>query len=113
MKKRPTIRDVAALAGVSIATVSKYINAAQRFTPAVERKIRAAIRSIPDGVYPFEDWMDDDGVGGPPVALRVRITVAGDRIALDFGGTGPQVPGDVNVVYRRRDGRYGLIEPRI
>jgi len=60
-----------------------------------ERKIRAAIRGIPDGVYPFEDWMDDDGVGGPPVALRVRITVAGDRIALDFSGTGPQVPGDI------------------
>jgi hypothetical protein len=43
--------------------------------------------------------MDDDGVGGPPVPLRVRITVADDRIALDFTGTGPQVPGDVNVVY--------------
>jgi N-methylhydantoinase B len=64
-----------------------------------ERKIRAAIRAIPDGVYAFEDWMDDDGVGGPPVALRVRITVAGERIALDFTGTGGQVPGDVNVVY--------------
>ena len=64
-----------------------------------ERKIRAAIRDIPDGVDPFEDWMDDDGVGGPPVPLRVRVTVAGDRIALDFDGTGPQVPGDVNVVY--------------
>ena len=64
-----------------------------------ERKIRAALRGIPDGVYAFEDWMDDDGVGGPPVPLRVGITVAGDQIALDFAGTGRQVPGDVNVVY--------------
>ena len=64
-----------------------------------ERKIRAALRGIPDGVYAFEDWMDDDGVGGPPVPLRVSITVADDRIALDFTGTGPQVPGDINVVY--------------
>jgi N-methylhydantoinase B len=64
-----------------------------------ERKIRAAIAGIPDGVYGLEDWMDDDGVGGPPVPLRVRITVAGDRIALDFAGTGAQVPGDINVVY--------------
>src|SRR4030095_6630881 len=47
-----------------------------------ERKIRAALRSIPDGVYRFEDWMDDDGVGGPPVPLRVALTVAGQRIAL-------------------------------
>src|SRR5260221_11182929 len=46
MKKRATIRDVAAHAGVSIATVSKYINSAQRFTPGGERKIRAAIDAL-------------------------------------------------------------------
>ncbi|MGH7324829.1 MAG: hydantoinase B/oxoprolinase family protein, partial [Candidatus Rokuibacteriota bacterium] len=64
-----------------------------------ERKIRAALRSLPGGVYAFEDWMDDDGAGGPPVPIRVRITIAGEQISLDFAGTGPQVPGDINVVY--------------
>ena len=64
-----------------------------------ERKIRAALARVPDGVYMFEDWMDDDGAGGPPVPIRVEITVAGDAIALDFAGTGAQVPGDINVVY--------------
>jgi N-methylhydantoinase B len=64
-----------------------------------ERKIRAALRRVPDGVYTFEDWMDDDGAGGPPVPIRVRITVAGETITLDFAGTGAQVAGDINVVY--------------
>jgi len=64
-----------------------------------ERKIRAAIRAMPDGVYGFEDVMDDDGAGGPPVPIRVTITVAGDEIALDWAGTGAQVEGDINVVY--------------
>jgi N-methylhydantoinase B len=64
-----------------------------------DRKIRAALRSLPEGVYTFEDWMDDDGVGGPPVPIRVRITIGGGQITLDFAGTGPQVPGDINVVY--------------
>jgi N-methylhydantoinase B len=64
-----------------------------------ERKIRAALRAIPPGVYAFEDWMDDDGAGGPPVPIKVSITVVGDRIALDWAGTGGQVPGDINVVY--------------
>jgi N-methylhydantoinase B len=64
-----------------------------------ERKIRAALRAIPPGVYAFEDWMDDDGAGGPPVPIRVAIAVDGDRIALDWTGTGPQVAGDINVVY--------------
>ena len=64
-----------------------------------ERKIRAALRRVPDGVYRFEDWMDDDGAEGPPVPIRVAITVAGEEIALDFAETGSQVVGDINVVY--------------
>jgi N-methylhydantoinase B len=64
-----------------------------------ERKIRAALRHLPDGVYAFADWMDDDGAGGPPVPIKVTITVTGDRIALDWAGTGSQVRGDINVVY--------------
>jgi N-methylhydantoinase B len=64
-----------------------------------ERKIRAALRRVPDGVYTFEDWMDDDGVGGAPVPIRVCITVVGETMTLDFAGTGAQVTGDINVVY--------------
>src|SRR5262249_60826311 len=41
-----------------------------------ERKIRAALRRVPDGVYRFEDAMDDDGAGGPPVPIRVAIPLA-------------------------------------
>ena len=49
---------------------------AARYTPALvvehaaallaysERMMRAAIRAIPDGVYRYEDWLDDDGQGG-------------------------------------------------
>ena len=64
-----------------------------------ERKIRAALADVPDGVYTFEDFMDDDGADGAPVPIRVRITVGAGTIALDFAGTGAQVPGDINVVY--------------
>lgn len=42
-KSAPTIRDVAAAAQVSTATVSKYINGAQRFSPRVEAAIDAAV----------------------------------------------------------------------
>ncbi|MFT4068023.1 LacI family DNA-binding transcriptional regulator [Paraburkholderia sp.] len=46
MKKSATIRDVAAAAGVSVATVSKYMNGAQRFTPAVETRLKEAIEQL-------------------------------------------------------------------
>ncbi|GAB3458019.1 LacI family DNA-binding transcriptional regulator [Massilia terrae] len=42
----PTIRDVAAAAQVSTATVSKYINGAQRFSPKVEAALQSAITSL-------------------------------------------------------------------
>src|SRR4051812_36014514 len=44
--KAPTIRDVANAAGVSTATVSKYVNNAQRFSPAVEATIKAVIEEL-------------------------------------------------------------------
>lgn len=45
-KTAPTIRDVAAAAQVSTATVSKYINGAQRFSPKVEAAIESAIATL-------------------------------------------------------------------
>lgn len=41
-----TIRDVAGLAGVSVAAVSRFVNRKQRFTPEVERRIEAAIAQV-------------------------------------------------------------------
>lgn len=63
-----------------------------------ERKIRAAIAHLPAGVYRFTDYLDGDGVGEGPIPIAVAITVDGDRIHLDFSGSGPQSPGDLNVV---------------
>jgi LacI family transcriptional regulator len=45
-KTASTIRDVAAAAHVSTATVSKFINGAQRFSPKVEAAIEAAIADL-------------------------------------------------------------------
>jgi LacI family transcriptional regulator len=45
-KKAATIRDVAAASGVSTATVSKFVNGAQRFSPAVEATIKQVIAQL-------------------------------------------------------------------
>ena len=64
-----------------------------------ERKIRAAIAALPDGVYRFADAMDDDGVTPGAIPIAVAITKRGDAMSLDFAGSGPQCAGDINVVY--------------
>ena len=61
-----------------------------------ERLVRAEIASWPDGSHTFTDYMDSDGVGGPPVRIQVTVTVEGDTLTADFTGTDPQVRGAIN-----------------
>ena len=62
-----------------------------------ERRTRAALAQLPDGVYTAQDTMEDDGSGEPrDVTLRVAATIDGDSLVLDFSGTGPQVEGNLN-----------------
>ena len=44
-KRVATIRDVAQAAGVSTATVSKFVNGGQRFTADVEARVSKAVKS--------------------------------------------------------------------
>ena len=62
-----------------------------------ERLTRAAISALPDGVFAFEDWLDDDGIDhGVPIYLRVEFRKEGDRLIADWTGSAPQVKGALN-----------------
>jgi N-methylhydantoinase B len=61
-----------------------------------ERLVRAEIAAWPDKSHTFIDYMDSDGVGGPPVKIQVEITVQGDSLKADFTGSAPQVRGAIN-----------------
>jgi len=52
-----------------------------------EKRMRAEIEKIPDGLYEYEDYMDDDGVvkGGGPYLVKVSVLVSGDRIIQTRG----------------------------
>jgi N-methylhydantoinase B len=58
-----------------------------------ERLVRAGIGRLPDGSFTAEDVLE--AVDGELV-VRVRVTVAGDEIELDFAGTDPQHAGNLN-----------------
>ena len=63
-----------------------------------ERRVRAALAAFPRGTWRFQDALDDDGVGGGPVRIRVALTLGGGGARLDFRGSSAQVPGPVNAV---------------
>jgi len=58
-----------------------------------ERRVRAAIALLPDGRYEAGDVLE-----APEGELTVRasVTIAGDEIEIDFAGTDPQHPGNLN-----------------
>ncbi|MBN8873570.1 MAG: hydantoinase B/oxoprolinase family protein [Rhodospirillales bacterium] len=64
-----------------------------------EARMRAAIVQVPDGTYQGEDWVDDDGIGEDTLPVRATLTVSGDRIAIDFAGTAPQVASNLNAPF--------------
>jgi N-methylhydantoinase B len=64
-----------------------------------ERMTRRLLAGLPDGVYRFRDWMDDDGVDPAPAEIVVAIAIDGDEAVVDFSGTSPQRRGSVNAVY--------------
>jgi N-methylhydantoinase B/oxoprolinase/acetone carboxylase alpha subunit len=57
---------------------------------------RAAIAQWPDGDYSFEEFLDSDGLDGPPQRIKVTLRVRGDEITADCTGTAPQVPTAIN-----------------
>ena len=62
-----------------------------------ERLTRAAVAKLHDGVYHFEDWIDDDGIDvGKPIRLFVTLTKTGDSLSADWTGSSLQVKGAIN-----------------
>lgn len=63
-----------------------------------ERRMRLAIRGLPKGKAAFTDFLDSDGVGGPPIPLHVELEIREDEIFLDFSRNPPQVAGAINLI---------------
>ncbi|HEX7098787.1 MAG TPA: hydantoinase B/oxoprolinase family protein [Acidimicrobiia bacterium] len=58
-----------------------------------ERRMRAALEELPDGVYRFEDVME---WGDVDVPIRVAVRIEGDELFADFTGTHGQIPANFN-----------------
>jgi N-methylhydantoinase B len=62
-----------------------------------ERRTRARLGELPDGVYEATDVLEDDAGGqSRDVSLRVCATISGEALRLDFGGTDGQHAGNLN-----------------
>lgn len=62
-----------------------------------ESAARARTRTIPDGTYEAESWLDDDGLEiGKRIPVRVKVIVKGDEMTIDLSEVSKQVRGFFN-----------------
>lgn len=64
-----------------------------------EKMTRAALSTIPHGVYEAEDLIEDDGLGNGPFTVKVKVTIDSDKLVVDYTGSDPQAPGPINCTY--------------
>jgi N-methylhydantoinase B/oxoprolinase/acetone carboxylase alpha subunit len=73
-----------------------------------ERLVRAGLSRLQDGVYEFEDFVDNDGISDDPLRIRVRIAISGDEMSVDFAGSGDQVQGPLNATLALTTSAVGI-----
>jgi N-methylhydantoinase B len=61
-----------------------------------EERTRAALSVLRSGSYAAEDVLEGDGITDSPIPIRLQASVGDGKLRLDFAGTAPAVPGNVN-----------------
>lgn len=64
-----------------------------------EKIMRQTIQQLPDGIYTFEDAMEDDGLSETSIRIAVAVTIKGDEAVINFSDSADQVKGGINAVY--------------
>ena len=86
------VREFAARYGVAI-----YREATEAVLDYAERLARHGVSEVPPGEAIAEDVLEADAHGDPhDIMLRLKATVTGDEVILDFSGTEPQHEGNLN-----------------
>ena len=79
---------------MGLATVRQAIEDVLAYT---RRRMLSRVAGLADGEYTFTNYLDDDGMGGEPVPIAVMVRVSGERLSVDFSGSGAQARGAMNV----------------
>jgi N-methylhydantoinase B len=81
--------------------VDKYGIATFRHAVAIildqsETAARALIRAMPDGIYTYETYLDNDRASDQPLPIHIKVVVEGDEMTIDYSGIAEQVKGPIN-----------------
>lgn len=61
-----------------------------------DRRMRAAVKEVPDGEYSFEDVLEGDGITDDEIVVKTKVIVHEDEVTVDFTGSNQQTTGPMN-----------------
>ncbi|MFX1486306.1 MAG: hydantoinase B/oxoprolinase family protein [Promethearchaeota archaeon] len=64
-----------------------------------ERRMRTALKRIPDGEYYGEDYLDDDGIGDDPIRVAAKVTLKQGEATIDLSESDKQTQGPMNCTW--------------
>jgi N-methylhydantoinase B len=76
--------------------VTHYMQALITYTEWMTRRL---IAELPDGIFSFTDYLDDNGITHKKIPIKVTITIKKDNAVVDFSGSAPQQDSSVNAVF--------------
>ena len=76
-----------------VETVEQYLDEMLNYS---ERRMRAALTSIPDGVYEAEDVIEGDGITDDTFTIRLTLEAKGDHVRTDFTASDDASQGPLN-----------------
>ncbi|HEX4014023.1 MAG TPA: hydantoinase B/oxoprolinase family protein [Candidatus Cybelea sp.] len=75
-----------------------FEDAVERALDESERAMRAALRSLGDGVFSASDYLEDRD-GAPTIRIALRLELRDGVARFDYDGTSPQVNAPLNAVF--------------
>jgi len=81
---------------IGLETFTRYAREVLRYG---ERRLRAELRSIPNGIYESEGLLEDDGVSAASYTMRLKLQVLDEDLIFDFRGSDRQALGPVNAPF--------------
>lgn len=61
-----------------------------------DRRMRNAVKDVPDGEFTFEDYLEGDGITDDDVVIKTKVIIQDDEITVDFAGSNKQTQGALN-----------------
>ena len=74
-------------------TIEQYLEEMLNYS---ERRMRAALRTIPEGTYTYEDVLEGDGLSDSFFTIRGKIEARGDAVYVDFSASDDAARGPLN-----------------